>query len=418
VTYNDDYSTEANRQTVVSASPQNTTDAWDRLGWLWNALFYIAILISSVFVLIDGGPDAPLWIGLLLTALLVLWHWLGLRATFKGHGARNQHIHARFIVVLGDIVLWSVLLTISAAYYFVLFGFGLIFYLLPIRYAALATLSVLAGVMVDQVADRGAGVSLADPLIWILGLLGVSAVAMGLWISAIIGQSSRRRELINQLEQTQAELAASEHRRGILEERQRLAREIHDTLAQGFTSIVIHLEAADQALSGDVDTVKKHMDRARETARNSLDQARRVVHDLRPDLLEQFSLPDALQRLTERWSQATDIKATSTITGDLVPLHPNIEVTLLRAAQESLNNIHKHAQATRVQLTVSYMGDIIILDVKDNGIGFNNASRSPLTGGYGLRAMEERVKQYGGSVELESDPGEGTTVVVTIPLSD
>ena len=119
-------------------------------------------------------------------------------------------------------------------------------------------------------------------------------------------------------------------------------------------------------------TLKKHMDRAMETARTSLDQARRVVHDLRPDLLEQFSLPDALKRVTDRWSEATDIKATTTITGDLIPLHPNIEVILLRAAQESLNNIHKHAQATSVKLTVSYMGDVIILDVKDNGIGLND----------------------------------------------
>jgi signal transduction histidine kinase len=339
------------------------------------------------------------------------------------------------------------------------------------QYAAFAMLSVMMGVIYDQFADSPAGLSVNDPLIWVFGLTGVSAVVMGVWISAIVDQSTRRRDLIKQLEQTQVELAASEHRKGILsesqisyltpfrcaqpplskwrgaknrqvlgvrfalrrmrfalkvnfrdslilEERQRLAREIHDTLTQGFTSIVIHLEAADQALSGDPDTLKKHLDRARQTARNSLDQARRVVHDLRPDLLEQFSLPDALKRLTDRWSEATDIKATTTITGDLIPLHPNIEVILLRAAQESLNNIHKHAQATSVQLTVSYMGDVIILDVKDNGIGLNNAPKSPLSGGYGLRAMQERVKQYGGSVELESDPGEGTTVVITMPLSD
>lgn len=402
----------------MSDSPQNTTDVWEKLGWLWNALFYIAILISSVFMLIDDDLNEALWIGLLVAAILVLWHWLGLRLTFKGHGAWNQHIRPRFIVIMGDILLWYVLLTISPAFYLVLFGFGLIFYLLPIRYAAFATLSVMVGVIYDQVADSGAGLSLTDPLIWVFGLTGVSAVAMGVWISAIVGQSTRRRDLITQLEQTQAELVASEHRSGILEERQRLAREIHDTLAQGFTSIVMHLEAADQALSDDSDTLKKHLDRARQTARDSLDQARRVVHDLRPDLLEQFSLPDALKRVTDRWSEGTDIRATTTITGDLVPLHPNIEVILLRAAQESLNNIHKHAQATSVQLTVSYMGDVIVLDVKDNGIGLNNAPKSPLSGGYGLQAMTERVKHYGGSVELESDPGEGTTVVVTIPLSD
>jgi signal transduction histidine kinase len=396
----------------VSDSPQNTPDAWEKLGWLWNALFYIAILISSVSMFIDDDLVVPLWIGLLFTAILVLWHWLGLRLTVK------RHVRLRFAIIIGDILLWYVLLTISDAFYFVLFGFGLIFYILPIPYAAFATFSVMMGVFYDQVADSGAGLSLTDPLTWVFGLTGVTAVAMGIWISAIVGQSTRRRDLINQLEQTQVELVASEHRSGILEERQRLAREIHDTLAQGFTSIVMHLEAADQALSGDPDTLKKHLDRAKETARNSLDQARRVVHDLRPDLLEQFSLPDALMRVTERWSEVTDIKVTTTITGDPVPLHPNIEVILLRAAQESLNNIHKHAQATSAQLTVSYMGDVIILDVKDNGIGLNNVPKSPLSGGYGLRAMTERVEHYGGSVELESDPGEGTTVVVTIPLFD
>jgi len=403
---------------VVSDSPQNTTDVWEKLGWLWNTLFYLAILISSIFMLTDDDLNAPLWVGLLLAAILILWHWLGLKVTFKGYSTWNQHIRPRFIVIMGDIVLWYVLLTISPAFYFVLFGFGLIFYLLPIPYAVFATLSVMTGVIYKQAADSGAGLRLTDPLIWIFGLTGVSAVAMGVWISAIVGQSTRRKDLINQLEQTQAELVASEHRSGILEERQRLAREIHDTLAQGFTSIVMHLEAADQALSDNPDTLKKHLDRARETARNSLDQARRVVHDLRPDLLEQFSLPDALKRVTDRWSETTDIKATTTITGDLIPLHPNIEVILLRAAQESLTNIHKHAHATSVQLTVSYMEDVIILDVKDNGIGLNNAPKSPLSGGYGLGAMKERVKQYGGSVEVESEPGEGTTVVVTIPLSD
>lgn len=402
----------------MSDSPENTTDVWEKSGWLWNALFYAAILISSSLMVIDDDLNTPLWIGLVFAAILVLWNWLGLRLTFKRQGAEDQHLRARFIVIMGDVVLWYVLLTISPAFYFVLFGFGLIFYVLPLQYAAFAALSVILGVIYEQITDSTAGLSFTDPLLWVFGFTAVVAVSMGVWISAIIGQSRRRRDLIHQLEQTQAELIASEHRSGILEERQRLAREIHDTLTQGFTSIVMHLEAADQALSGDPATLKKHIDRARETARNSLDQARRVVHDLRPDLLEQFSLPDALKRVTDRWSEATEIKATTTITGDLIPLHPNIEVILLRAAQECLNNIHKHAQATSAKLTVSYMGDVIILDVKDNGVGLNNAPKSPLSGGYGLRAMKERVKQYGGSVELESDPGEGTTVVVTIPLSD
>jgi signal transduction histidine kinase len=171
-------------------------------------------------------------------------------------------------------------------------------------------------------------------------------------------------------------------------------------------------------LPGDLDTLQNHLDHARSTARASLDQARRVVQDLRPDLLEQRSLPDAIERTAVRWSRQTGIPLTTTTTGSPMPLHPNIEVTLLRATQESLNNIRKYAQATAVQLTLSYMQDMVILDVQDNGVGLNGAKPSPLAGGYGLQAMRERAENLGGSVILESEPGEGTTVVVTIPLSE
>jgi signal transduction histidine kinase len=234
---------------------------------------------------------------------------------------------------------------------------------------------------------------------------------------SITSSIKRHYRLIEQLEATRAELAAAERREGILEERQRLAREIHDTLAQGFTSIVMHLEAAEGALSGDPETLQNHIDRARSTARDSLDQARRVVQDLRPDLLEKGTLPDAIKRTASHWKEDTGIPVTATTTGNPVPLHPNIEVTLLRAAQEALNNIRKHAQATTVQLTLSYMGDLVILDVQDNGVGLDGAEQSHLSGGFGLQAMRERVEACDGTLTLESDPGEGTTVVITIPFS-
>ena len=223
--------------------------------------------------------------------------------------------------------------------------------------------------------------------------------------------------MIDQLEAAQAELAAAKKREGVLAERQRLAQEIHDTLAQGFTSIVMHLEAAEQALPDDLERLQKHLNEARSTARTSLDQARRVVQDLRPDLLEQHALDDAIARTAERWGEQTGIPIKTQVTGSPVPLHPNIEVTLLRATQESLNNVRKYAQATAVQLTLSYMPDVVILDVQDNGVGLDGAKPSPLGGGYGLQAMQERAANFGGEVTLESEPGEGTTVVVTIPLA-
>jgi signal transduction histidine kinase len=263
----------------------------------------------------------------------------------------------------------------------------------------------------------GGSFSLTDPLVWLFLFMAMVSVILGFWITNIINQSSQRRQLIEQLEEAQAELAAAERREGILEERQRLAREIHDTLAQGFTSIVMHLEAAEGALS-EPEITQKHIDRARSTARSSLEQARRVVRDLRPDSLEKHSLPEAIERAALHWSEETGIPVAVSATGDPLPLHPNIEVTLLRAAQEALHNIRKHAQATAAQLTLSYMGDVVILDVQDDGVGLDGVGPPPLSGGYGLQAMRERVEACGGTLTLESDPGEGTTVTVTIPLSN
>ena len=321
------------------------------------------------------------------------------------------------IVLVGDIVLWFILVTITPTYYIALFGlFILVFRHLPIRYATITALVLTILMIVEQIVDSGKMVSLTSPNSWLFAIGGIGSIMVGVWISAIIDQSTQRRDLIDQLEAAQSSLAAAERREGTLEERQRLAREIHDTLAQGFTSIVIHLEAAEQALPDDLNTLQKHLNQARLTARGSLDQARRVVQDLRPDLLDGKSLPDAIQRAAERWQADTGILISIEITGDAVSPPSVIEVALLRAMQEALNNVRKHSQATSVRVTLSYMGDMIMLDIQDNGVGLDGANPSRFLGGFGLQAMRERVGQCGGTVILESDPGEGTTVTVSIPL--
>jgi signal transduction histidine kinase len=348
---------------------------------------------------------------------LLLWHWGGLKLADRMPDDSDKKASFRFLAFIGVIVLWFALVNLSPAYYFTLFGlFGQLFRRLPLRYGVIAILILTGSILYEQLAGAGGTFSLTNPMLWLFLFTALGAIILGVWITAVVGQSVRRRQLIEQLQATQAELAAAERRAGTLEERQRLARDIHDTLAQGFTSIVMHLEAADQALPDDLDTLQKHLDRARDTARTSLEQARRVVHALRPHSLDQRSLPDAIERTASRWREETGIPLTTTTTGDPVPLHPDIEVTLLRAAQEALANIRKHAQATDVQLTLSYMDDVVVLDVQDNGVAFAGAAASPLSSGYGLQAMRERVEQCGGSLTLESEPGEGTTVVVSIPI--
>jgi signal transduction histidine kinase len=205
----------------------------------------------------------------------------------------------------------------------------------------------------------------------------------------------------------------------VLHERQRMAREIHDTLAQGFTSIVMHLEAAEQALPDDTGTLQRHLDQARQTARDSLGQARRVVDDLRPEVLEGAPLHEAIAKVVKTWSANNEISAQFQVTGEQQPLHPNIEVTLLRSTQEALANIRKHAAADMVSVTLSYLGDTVILDVEDDGVGLMaSAPADGLTSsGFGLVAMQERVEQLGGELCIESEPNEGTTIAVSIPLN-
>jgi signal transduction histidine kinase len=260
---------------------------------------------------------------------------------------------------------------------------------------------------------------LAEPSLVVTYLFtGVVAAVFGLWANAIIRESRSCQELIERLEATQHELATAERQAGILEERQRLAREIHDTLAQGLTSIVLHLEAAEAALAQDSSAAQQHLDQARQTARDSLTEARRFVWALRPESLERDPLPKAIGRVAERWSEEHHLTARTNITGTRRSLPPEVEVTLLRATQEALANVAKHAHAREVTLTLSYMNDVVALDVHDNGLGFDRAATTSAPDGdnFGLVAMRQRVEQWGGTLTIESAPQEGTTLAIEIPI--
>jgi signal transduction histidine kinase len=209
---------------------------------------------------------------------------------------------------------------------------------------------------------------------------------------------------------------------GVSSERQRLAQEIHDTLAQAFTSIVMKLEAAEGALTSDPGSVQRFLEGARNIARESLAEARRLMWALRPESLERSSLPEALASLAERWSGECGVDASTTITGTPHPLAPDIEVTLMRVAQEALTNCRKYAQARHVTLTLSYMKNLITLNVQDDGVGFDPDQPHPdssdqSTGGFGIMGMRERVEQLRGTLLVESAFGEGTTLMVAIPVA-
>jgi signal transduction histidine kinase len=204
---------------------------------------------------------------------------------------------------------------------------------------------------------------------------------------------------------------------GVLDERQRMAREIHDTMAQGLAGIIAQLQAAEQ-VPGDRTAWQRHVANAAALARESLTEARRTVHAVEPAALERTRLPDAIGDVARRWSDVHRVAAVLTTTGEIRPMHPDVEVTLLRTAQEALANVAKHAEATRVGLTLSYMEDLVTLDVRDDGVGFSpDAPRTNGTtdGGFGLTGMRQRILRVAGRLAIESEPGAGTAISASVP---
>ena len=205
----------------------------------------------------------------------------------------------------------------------------------------------------------------------------------------------------------------------VMEERNRMAREIHDTLAQGFTGIILQLEAAEQALSDNPSELERHLNQASSLARKSLAEARRSVWNLRPQALEQANLVDALKQEVSKFSEQNGVNATCVLHGDRQELSSNVEAGLLRICQECLNNIGKHAKATNVEVSLSFDTSTAILTISDDGIGFEQESKGKSgrkQRGFGLISMRERALGLGGTFEVQSKKGAGTVVRVTVPI--
>jgi signal transduction histidine kinase len=201
---------------------------------------------------------------------------------------------------------------------------------------------------------------------------------------------------------------------GVGDERARMAREIHDTLAQGLTGIITQLQAAEQA-ADDPAAWRRHHAAATALARESLTEARRSVNELRPEPLETGRLADAISEVAARWSDRHTIPAQVTVTGVTRTMRPEAEVALLRIAQEALTNVAKHAGASRVGLTLSYMDSQVALDVRDDGRGFDPSGVTRHDEGFGLVAMRQRIEELSGTLQIESEVGSGTGISACLP---
>lgn len=283
-------------------------------------------------------------------------------------------------------------------------------YLEELRYTIPAVAALSLGIAVLSAAHSGWTTASS------VGALGGGAVSLafalgfGIWISRIIEQSTQRRKLIEELQETRAELADAHQEAGAAAERHRLALEIHDTLAQGFTSIVMLVQAAQAQAGRSEEELRRHLALIERTARENLDEARFLVAALAPAPLQAAPLAEALTRLTEHFFDETGVPARLVVTGTPRPLDGGTEVVLLRVAQEALNNVRRHAAASHVDVELSYVDDSVSVQVRDDGCGFAPAA----TTGFGLRGMRARVEQAGGDVLVDTAPGKGTRVGVTL----
>ncbi|NBE51815.1 sensor histidine kinase [Streptomyces boluensis] len=369
------------------------------------------LALAAVRAVGSGAADAPAVVTLCAVMAGVYGTGLALPSVRRSKAASR--------VWLGLLcALWLVLLVLTPDALWTAFPlFFLQLHLLPLRWAVPAV-AVTTGAAIAGFIGHGAAPTPGAVLGPALG----AAVAIGtvLGYRTLHQENEHRRELIEELLTTRAELAAAERAAGTLAERERLAREIHDTLAQGLSSIQLLLRAAERTLPEDAPALA-HVREARVAAVDNLAEARRFVRELTPPDLEHGSLVAALERLCAAASGPTRVEFS--VSGTPVELPTPYEVALLRVAQSALANTVRHAAARRASITLSFMDTSVALDVVDDGKGFRPEEiprRKPQVGGadggFGLRAMRSRAQSLGGTLSVESAPGSGTALAITLPL--
>ncbi len=409
----------------MSTEPAEFSDAslskWERgfeqvVEWVPYVTLAIGLVLSLFAA--TNWTDRLISIGLAMAAAA----WVLFMFTLQRDRRKNQRWMRLYF---GGLMVFAAVLMFLLPVYFVFVITGFIHaYLLkpaPVAFIGIALTSLIINSRIiypDPTADEW----------WTFGIIVViQTVAIG--FGGVGGEkiaelSEQRRQSLLELEAAleenaglHAQLVSQAREAGMTDERQRIAGEIHDTIAQGLTGVITQLEAASQVKS-DPAELQRRLDNATSLARESLAEARRSMRAILPAPLEGRHLPEALADEAARWSSLHQMPAEVTTTGETQGLHPEVEVTMLRVAQEALANVAKHAHASRVGVTLSYMGDVVTIDVKDDGNGFVPGSRPNGAGadaGFGLTAMRQRVERLAGTLEIESEPGGGTAVSATLP---
>jgi signal transduction histidine kinase len=416
----------------VEAELREEFDRWERKETaVLKVLPYPLLAVSIVFALLQPLWDAPVHLPALLGLSALLTAWVMWFHTFRpelhGNGPLMGLYYTGLVALTGCLVLLTPWFG-----FFAFIGYVHAFQYLKgrWRYVGVAVTSAVSAVSYvggsDNItADEWWKWPAVSALTTVMATAGFHADVMS------DRRNHRQKRALAELHRANAELetALAENaglhaqllvrarEAGVLDERQRMAREIHDTLAQGLAGILTQLQAAEQA-SDEPAVSRRHVANAMDLARESLVEARRTVHAVGPSALAESRLPDAIGDVAKRWSEVNRVEAVLTTTGDARPMHTDVEVALLRTAQEALANVAKHARAGRVALTLSYMEDLVTLDVLDDGVGFLPDAKpagGSADGGFGLAGMRQRVQRLAGRLDVESEPGGGTAITVTVP---
>jgi signal transduction histidine kinase len=394
---------------------------WDRVNEsLVDSCGYLLLAVATVLGFVEGDTDG-VWrlttVGIAAAAAA----WIYVMYTRLPRPKKEQRLRI-LVFFVGLLVFASVLLLRQPVFFiFMISGFFYASMLrpLPLAVVGVAATSILVNSLIAGLPTTSEGWTFYLTLVVIQTAVLGGGVIVGERVSE---QNEERRQALAQLQAATAEnaglhaqLMTQAREAGVLDERARMAREIHDTIAQGLIGIVTQLEAADQARERPADR-DRHLTNAQRLARESLTEARRSVEASLPGALEVGTLAEALTDIAREWSELHGIPVDVTITGDVIALHPEIEVALLRTAQEALSNVARHARASHVVLTLSFMGDTVTLDVHDDGEGFTLPQPGVTAGsGFGLTGMRQRVARVAGTVAIESEPNGGTAVSARVP---
>lgn len=374
--------------------------AWER-GHRLLELTFAAVLTAAcaIVALADAaGPLARTVAVALLLCQVPAYLLLG-RAAMSDDPPRPRRFH--YVLLVAGLFVPATVLAPTAAY--------ALFALAPLTYMTVHP--VIASIMVAILNTgpitsilTGEGASRRDSIVGVALIAGalVLSFVFGMWIHHVVKQSRERADLVRRLDETRAELAEVSRHAGVLEERRRMAREIHDTLAQGFSSIVMLLQAAEADTGGD----GRYLRLAHRAARDNLDDARALVSGS----LDIVDLPESLRDTAKRIGEELSADVGFTVTGAQRRLGPQIEIAVLRVVQEALANVRKHSGADRVEVELEYAADALRIRVRDNGSGFDPDAAHH---GHGLTGLRERVERLGGKADITCS--DGTTVTVEIP---